>query len=214
MSVVSEIAEHSNHAPPSPGGRRVRISAAVSIVLLCGGLGFVLGVIYPPEVVVSQWRVAIGEPASATMKPVEHAAAPQSPSTQRAPEELATAPFAAPPAEPRASLAEQSSPVLEPAPHTLVQDDALRPDPIATAEATATEQVQDAAMRKAEDVEEEVKKTEPRAREKRKTTRRARVIRAERRRNTARVAGPSNQPKGVISQIPIVGPVVGLIVPF
>jgi hypothetical protein len=195
------------------------MSAAVSIVLLCWGLGFVLGVVFPPEVLVTQWRSAVGTPvdADAPVMSVENAGAPP-PGTKRAPE----APVAAaspegqpvPPPELRGALAESSSRVPVPAPPALTQDEVVRPDPVAEAEATATEQVQEAAMRKAEEVEEDVKKAEPRAPEKRKASRRARVTRAERRRDKARVAAPSGQPKGVISQIPIVGPVVGLIVPF
>jgi hypothetical protein len=54
----------------------------------------------------------------------------------------------------------------------------------------------------------EVKKAERKPSEKR------RVARSNERRETAQASSPPAQPKGVISQIPLIGPVVGLVLPF
>ena len=48
----------------------------------------------------------------------------------------------------------------------------------------------------------------------RKPSEKRRVARANERRETAQVQPPPAQSKGVISQIPLIGPVVGLVLPF
>ena len=210
-------------------GRRVSAAVAVPIVLICGAVGFVLGSVYPPEMLFSRGQVAAKKaPAptnvTATPAPVSpsHAATQAvqiSPPAASAPsptkqENAAPAPTPVPPTQ-AAGAAQQAEP-LPPAQPTILNkssaDPAPTPEKALPAQAAPTPS-KEAPQPRAESAEpvgspaKEIKTTGRRSEQKRRAARSKRPQYAD-----APPAAP--QQKGVISQIPIVGPVVGLVLPF
>jgi hypothetical protein len=234
MSVVSESSPGLRHKRFA-AGRRIRSAIAVPIVLLCGGLGFVLGSAYPPEVLFSRGQVAAKKapaaPSALTAAPTP-VAPPQAPT--EAGQTAAPAASAPTPAKESSSPArptilnktspdpapapEEASPAQTAAPQKAVVDE-VRPDSRALAvigdrssgrpEVKNSGQPEEENARSPGNIGKEITQVE------RKSTEKRRESRARRQHYTDPAPSPAPaQQKGIISQIPIVGPVVGLVLPF
>jgi hypothetical protein len=232
MGVVSET-----------GRRRVSASTATAIVLLCGAVGFVLGSVYPPEVLFSRGKVqAINSPTAAT-GPAERApslpvatpipdaaeAAGRSAATTPAPaptEEATAAPT--PPSSPSqptilnkaapdpAPAPEKVPPAQTPAPQNAAVDE-IRPNSraLAVVGEKSAKEPEEKSAEPAQHTAKEIKKADRKSGERRRAASSERAARPKRQQYAAPATQPAPaQPKGVISQIPIVGPVVGLVLPF
>jgi hypothetical protein len=219
IGLMSQSSSGSNDRP----GRRVSARVAICVVLLCGSMGFVLGSVYPPELLVARWQVATSPPPSFSMPPAEEIPAPGKMAT---PGLAAQAPPAAAPVE-----SDEPSPAVAAglAPTTLARgaDERGGPAPpsptilnkaplyLSPAPERASPQVEPAPPKTASVAAKEIRRADRRSGEPRKLSPAERSARAKRNRYAEpQTTPPPAQPKSVISQIPIVGPVVGQFLPF
>lgn len=195
MGVLSESSPSSNRESFA-GRRRVSAVVAIAIVLLCGGLGFLLGSVFPPDSLVSRGHKA-DKGTAVTAAPVDVAV------TQ--------------------TLLTQSPPTVEQAIHS-PQEAVQTKARLAPAQGTSAPDGVQAGFRpltsadtmNAEQASKGItKKLGRKSSEQRKGSPRDRATRARRERSAAPAtpaAAPAQSP-GIISQIPIVGPVLGLFTP-
>jgi hypothetical protein len=212
MSVVSESSPDLSRKP-IVRGRRVPISTAISVVLLSGAVGFVLGIVYPPEMLMSHFRFPPGLEASgaapAVVKTPERAATTRAP----APATISPGPDKAPPSDRRRDAAASAVPEALPQ-----QATAPAPAPAADKGARDTARVGDPATSAEEErerapgAESENAKSAGKSSETPKRARRERAARAKRRQKADPTATNAT-PKEIVSQIPIVGPAMGFVLP-
>jgi hypothetical protein len=195
MGVISESSPRSN-SKSFVGRRRVSAVVAIPIVLMCGGLGFLLGSVFPPDSLLSRVEVkatTATAPADVvpTQVPVAQSLSLFEPRAPRPPEA----------GQPEARLA------LAPEKVALDGIDA-GPEPLASNDSEHAEEAQDAPKGAAQ-------KAARRAGEKRKGSPPNRTARVRRERNAPSGGPPATPAKSpsIISQVPIVGPVFGLLMP-
>jgi hypothetical protein len=220
---MSQSSSGSNDRP----GRRVSARVAICVVLLCGSLGFVLGSVYPPELLVARWQVATSPPPSFSMPPAEEIPAPGKMATPglaaQAPLAAASGPASVGSDEPSTAVAAGLAPTTQageaderggPAPPspTILNK---APHYLSPAPERASPQVEPAPPKTASVAAKEIRHADRRSPEPRKLSPAERSARAKRNRYAEpQTTPPPAQPKSVISQIPIVGPVVGQFLPF
>jgi hypothetical protein len=192
MGATSQSSPRSNDKP-FIGRRRVSAVVAIPIVLMCGGLGFILGSVFPPESLVSRVEVNASTRAAPPAVAAAQVSVAQSSSL----------------VEPRARSpleAGQPEAPLPPAPEKAARDDTeAGPEASAPRDSKSAEETQDAAKGA-------TKQASRRAGEKRKASPPNRAARAGRGRYPGPSAAPASSP-GTISQVPIVGPMIGLFMP-
>jgi hypothetical protein len=189
-----------------PSDRRVSLALGIPIVLLCGVVGAVIGVIAPPP----SWMLLMtgtaerAQPTAST--PTAHVAAePSFPTPEAEHEQIADARLSdvnettADPPDQAAEIA----PVIEP------------PPPAAALHTTANLETTASA---GEGNQHRTGAKRPRSKVRRShgPKRQRQLVRRETTANRARSAGaraPPERTRPIISQIPILGPVVGLIIP-
>jgi hypothetical protein len=205
MSDVSESSPDPNHKPAA-GGRRVRTSTAISVVVLAAAVGFLLGIVYPPDRLMSHFRVvpdleASGavpaalktpDPAAVTRTPAPATASPgPADNVPRSDRQRDAAASAVPEALPR--------PASVPAPAPAA--DAGRPSgPAVSAEEERG---------RAPGAESENAKAAGKSSARPKSARRERTARPKRRKNTDTAEAQAKGP----AEPPIVGPSTGFVLP-
>jgi len=180
------VSENSpNSEGESIGRPRVSAGVAIAIVLLCGALGVLLGLLFPLDAVQRRGH----EPAKAiatTMAPaheIDHTLTTPSPASEK-------------------DVAHSDEAQVTSAPQEAALDSAK---PSSGSEATSADSTD------GNQPQETSKNTRKLAKADR-PQRRATPERAVRT-NRARYANPKASPRSIVSQLPIVGPVIGLVVP-
>ena len=181
---MSEIAPNPERQSPA-GQRRVSLAVAIAVVLLCGALGILLGVLFPLDSVLHR---SIHEPTTATTLHIEADVSEQPLTT------------AAPASQDHPKHHETEAAV----PTTLLDERTPKPELPEVSKAPAKAAESDEAARRIE------KPALNSARERRRATR-ERPARATR----ERYAAPKKRPTqpSIVSELPILGPVLGLFEP-
>jgi hypothetical protein len=174
------------------------MSTAIAVVLLSGAVGFVLGVVYPPDLLMSHLRRVLeirasGAPTAPAKAPAPSVTAPAPPLTAAAPDR---APATVPPPERNRDAAARTRPEALPQPAT-----APAPSPANASAVQDPGRVLDAlgGSTKAGD------KSSARP----KPARRERAARPKRRKNTDTAEAQAKGP----AEPPIVGPSTGFVLP-